>query len=75
LKLEIGGHTDDVGPPDQNVALSQRRAASVAAYMAAKGVDAARLTATGYGEADPLYPNDTDADRARNRRIEFKVLD
>ena len=75
MKVEIGGHTDDVGPPAQNLALSQRRAAAVAAYLAAKGVDGARLTAKGYGEDLPLVANDSDENRGRNRRIEFKVLE
>ncbi|MBI1173614.1 OmpA family protein [bacterium] len=74
MKLEIGGHTDDVGPADQNLALSQRRAAAVAAYMAAKGIDGSRLTAKGYGKDNPLVPNDSEENRGRNRRIEFKVL-
>lgn len=74
MKVEIGGYTDDVGAPDQNLALSQRRAAAVAAYMAAKGVDGTRLTAKGYGEENPVVPNDSEQNRARNRRIEFTVL-
>lgn len=75
MKVEIGGYTDDVGPTDQNLALSQRRAAAVSAYLAAKGVDGARLTAKGYGEDNPTVPNDSDENRGRNRRIEFKVLE
>lgn len=74
MKIEIGGHTDDIGPPADNLTLSQRRAAAVMAYLAAKGVDASRVTAKGYGEDDPLVPNDTDANRSRNRRIAFTVL-
>lgn len=74
MSLEIGGHTDDVGADSPNVALSERRAASVVDYLVGKGIDAARLTPKGYGEAVPLLPNDSDDNRARNRRIEFKVL-
>lgn len=74
MVLEIGGHTDDVGADPANVALSERRAASVVEYLVAKGIDASRLTPKGYGEAVPLVANDTDENRARNRRIEFKVL-
>ncbi len=74
MKIEIGGHTDDVGGDAANLALSQARAASVADYLGAHGVATARLTPKGYGEAEPLVPNDNDADRARNRRIEFKIL-
>ncbi len=75
MSLEIAGHTDDVGSDDANLALSERRAASVVDYLVSKGVDAARLTPKGYGEAVPLVANDTAENRARNRRIEFKVLD
>jgi len=74
MNLEIGGHTDDVGADAPNLALSERRAASVVFYLAAKGIDPARLTPKGYGEAVPLVANDTNDNRARNRRIEFKVL-
>ncbi len=74
LTIEVGGHTDDVGSDAANLALSEKRAASVAAYLSAKGVPAARLTAKGYGETAPLLANDSADHRARNRRIEFKVL-
>lgn len=75
MKIEIGGHTDDVGPDAANLALSEARAASVAAYLAERGVGPDRLTPMGYGEAAPLLPNDSPENRARNRRIEFKILD
>jgi outer membrane protein OmpA-like peptidoglycan-associated protein len=74
MALEIGGHTDDVGSEEANLALSERRAASVVDYLVTKGIDAARLTPRGYGEAVPLLANDSDENRARNRRIEFKVM-
>jgi OOP family OmpA-OmpF porin len=74
IALEIGGHTDDVGSDAANVALSERRAASVIEYLVEKGIDASRLTPKGYGEAVPLLANDSAENRARNRRIEFKVL-
>ncbi|NBZ88809.1 OmpA family protein [Rhodobacteraceae bacterium CYK-10] len=75
MKIEIGGHTDDVGPDAANLALSEARAAAVAAYLAERGAGADRLTPKGYGEAAPLLPNDSAENRARNRRIEFKILD
>ncbi len=75
LRVEIGGHTDDVGPDAANLTLSERRAAAVAAYLAGKGVAADRLVAKGYGETTPLVANNSDENRNRNRRIEFKVLD
>lgn len=74
MNLEIGGHTDDVGADAPNLALSERRAASVVGYLGGKGIDAARLTPRGYGEAVPLLANDSNDNRARNRRIEFKAL-
>lgn len=73
LKLEIGGHTDADGDDAANMALSHARAAAVVAYLADKGVDAARLTATGYGETKPIAANDTPANKQLNRRTELKV--
>lgn len=75
LKIEIGGHTDDVGPDDANLSLSERRAAAVLAYLTGKGVAAERLQAKGYGETMPLVANDSAENRSRNRRIEFKVIE
>ena len=72
LKLEIGGHTDDVGGKDYNQKLSEQRAAAVQAWLIANGVDALRLSSRGYGENQPLVPNDSDTNRARNRRVELK---
>ena len=74
MKLEIGGHTDDAGSDATNQALSEKRADSVIAYLAAKGIPSARMVARGYGEAVPLVPNDSAENMARNRRIEFKVI-
>lgn len=72
LAVEIGGHTDNIGTPTYNQKLSERRAASVKAWLVAHGVAQARLTTHGYGESQPLVPNDTDAHRAKNRRVELK---
>ncbi|MEO8241458.1 MAG: OmpA family protein [bacterium] len=74
MALEIGGHTDSDGSDATNQALSEKRAAAVIAYLVAKGIPSDRLTAHGYGETRPLVANDTAENRARNRRIEFKVL-
>ena len=74
LTLEIGGHTDSRGTDAYNKALSQRRANSVKAYLAAKGVAPERLAAVGYGESKPVADNKTEAGRSENRRVEFQVL-
>jgi OOP family OmpA-OmpF porin len=73
LKVEIGGHTDAQGSDAANQKLSQRRADSVRQYLVDKGIGADRLTAVGYGEAQPIATNDTPAGRAENRRVEFKI--
>ena len=72
-RIEVQGHTDAEGTPERNANLSNRRAKSVADYMIRAGVEAARLTAVGYGETKPIVGNDTKEDRAKNRRIEFEV--
>ncbi len=70
-KVEIGGHTDNVGAEEDNQALSQRRADKVMQYLVREGVAAARLSAVGYGAKKPIASNDTDEGQAQNRRIEF----
>ncbi|UTA66304.1 OmpA family protein [Emticicia sp. 21SJ11W-3] len=74
LMVEISGHTDNIGKDTDNQALSEKRAMAVVAYLTAQGVAATRLKAVGYGEAQPLMPNDTDENRRQNRRIEMKIL-
>jgi OOP family OmpA-OmpF porin len=74
IRMEIQGHTDDVGDDAQNLALSQDRAQSVVNYMVSKGIAADRLVAKGYGETTPEVPNDSEVNRARNRRVEFHVI-
>jgi OmpA-OmpF porin, OOP family len=75
LKVEVGGHTDSIGNPQANVALSQRRAEAVLKYLVSKGVAASRLTARGYGAAEPIADNGTRDGRNKNRRVELKTLD
>lgn len=74
LRIEIGGHTDNRGAEAYNQSLSQQRADAVLSYLAGRDVDASRLTAVGYGEAQPVESNDTSEGRERNRRVELKVL-
>ncbi len=74
LRVEIQGHTDNVGTPEYNLTLSQARAASVAAWLVSHGVAANRLTAKGYGLTMPVADNKTDEGRARNRRVEIADL-
>jgi outer membrane protein OmpA-like peptidoglycan-associated protein len=72
LALEIQGHTDNVGSPTANLTLSQQRADAVKAYLvSAHGIDAARLTAAGFGDTRPVADNATEDGRAKNRRVEL----
>jgi len=72
LKLMIEGHTDNVGTPASNKALSDKRAAAVKAYLTANfGVDGARLASTGLGDTKPAAPNTTNEGRQQNRRVEL----
>lgn len=73
VTVEIGGHTDSIGPGGKNQRLSERRAQSVKAFLAGEGVAAERLTTKGYGESEPVDSNDTPAGRANNRRVAFKA--
>lgn len=74
-KIEVQGHTDNVGKPAKNVDLSQRRASSVLKYLVSQGVDTTRLTAKGYGQDRPIEPNTTEKGRSVNRRVEFVILE
>jgi OmpA-OmpF porin, OOP family len=74
LTLEIRGHTDSRGKRSTNLALSLERAASVKNYLVERGLSADRLTAVGFGPDRPIATNRTESGRARNRRIEFRVL-
>jgi len=73
-RIEIGGHTDNVGKPAANLALSMARAKSVMNYVISKGIDPNRLTAKGYGMTQPIAENTTAAGRAQNRRTEVTIL-
>lgn len=73
LKLGIAGHTCNMGSDAYNMKLSKARAISVFEYLVSKGIEADRLTHTGYGESQPLNDNATIAKRQKNRRVEFQV--
>jgi outer membrane protein OmpA-like peptidoglycan-associated protein/tetratricopeptide (TPR) repeat protein len=74
VNLEISGHTDNSGDKISNQKLSENRAKAVVSYLTAKGIDASRLVAKGYGETQPVMPNTTPENKAKNRRTEMKVL-
>lgn len=74
LRIELGGHTDNVGADAANLTLSDQRAKAVRDYVIAKGVDGTRITAKGYGETKPVATNDSEEGRALNRRTEVTVL-
>jgi outer membrane protein OmpA-like peptidoglycan-associated protein len=75
MTVEIGGHTDAVGTKAYNIFLSRKRAEAVKDYLTKKGIDARRITATGYGKSKPLASNDDEEEgRELNRRVEFTVL-
>lgn len=70
--IMIEGHTDDSGPEEYNMKLSEQRAKAVSAYLVTQGIDEARITSSWYGETQPKYPND-EANRAKNRRVELGI--
>lgn len=71
--IEVQGHTDNVGNEQANIELSDKRANAVRDYLINKGVDPNRLTAKGYGPANPIADNATKEGRAKNRRVEFDI--
>jgi len=74
VKIELGGHTDNVGSAKSNQILSENRAISVYNYLIEKGIDEARLTTKGYGDTKPIADNSTPEGRSENRRTEFKII-
>lgn len=74
INVSVQGYTDSVGTEAYNQKLSQRRAESVTRYLVTGGISAARLTAVGYGESNPVATNETADGRAQNRRVELRVL-
>lgn len=74
LKIEISGHTDNIGSEEDNLILSQGRAEAVVKYLKTEGIKSSRITPKGYGESSPVSTNETEKGKALNRRVEFKIL-
>jgi outer membrane protein OmpA-like peptidoglycan-associated protein len=74
-RIRVEGHTDAVGDPTYNDELSTRRAATVEAWLVSHGVAADRLESAGIGSKQPIDTNETEAGRAKNRRVVFKIID
>lgn len=73
IQIEIQGHTDDLGDDKVNFSLSESRCKSVQTFLISKGVEISRLTVKGFGESKPKFKNDSEVNRAKNRRTEFKI--
>jgi outer membrane protein OmpA-like peptidoglycan-associated protein len=74
VKIQLEGHTDNIGNATDNLKLSENRAKSVVNYLISKGIDSKRLIAKGYGATQPIADNATDEGRAQNRRTELKIV-
>ena len=74
-RVEIAGHTCDLGSDEYNLKLSHARATAVAGWLVEHGIDRGRLEVHGYGNTQPKLPNTSEENRAHNRRIEFRRLD
>jgi outer membrane protein OmpA-like peptidoglycan-associated protein/tetratricopeptide (TPR) repeat protein len=74
LKIQINGHTDNVGKANDNMVLSNNRAQAVVKYLISKGIDPQRLSHKGFGSTQPIADNGTEVGRAQNRRTELKVI-
>jgi outer membrane protein OmpA-like peptidoglycan-associated protein len=72
--ITIEGHTDDTGSDDYNMTLSEKRAVAVKNFLQSKGVAEQRMTVKWYGETQPKYPNENEANRQKNRRVELGVI-
>ncbi|UXX81359.1 OmpA family protein [Reichenbachiella carrageenanivorans] len=75
VKIEIEGHTDNVGSREYNLLLSEARAKAVVDYLVAKGLNEFRLEYKGYGSNQPIVPNNSPQNQALNRRVEFLILE
>jgi outer membrane protein OmpA-like peptidoglycan-associated protein len=73
MQIELSAHTDDLGSEQYNLRLSQKRGEAAKKYLQRQGIEAQRIIAKGYGKNKPLVPNDSDENRAINRRVEFTI--
>jgi outer membrane protein OmpA-like peptidoglycan-associated protein/tetratricopeptide (TPR) repeat protein len=74
MRIQVSGHTDNVGAEANNKLLSENRAKSVVEYLVKSGIDATRLTSKGFGSSQPIMSNDTPEGKAKNRRTEIEIL-
>ncbi|MFZ9661176.1 MAG: OmpA family protein [Chitinophagaceae bacterium] len=74
MSIQINGHTDNIGKATDNMTLSINRATSVISYLVSKGISSSRLQAKGFGQTQPIADNNTEENRAKNRRTELQVL-
>lgn len=75
VKIELSAHTDDLGSDWYNMRLSEKRAKIAAKYLIDNGIKEKMILAKGYGESRPIVPNNSDANRAQNRRVEIKIIE
>ena len=75
ISIGVYGHTDNIGGRDYNVRLSRARAAAVMEYLVKQGIEQGRLQSEGFGPDKPVADNATEEGRAKNRRVEFKVIE
>ena len=73
LKIDIYGHTDNFGDEEYNYKLSEKRALAVYDYLVDKGIDPSRLSCKGFGSDVPIAGNESEDERGKNRRVEFKI--
>jgi outer membrane protein OmpA-like peptidoglycan-associated protein len=74
MKIQLNGHTDDVGSDEDNLLLSENRAKAVYNFLIEKGIAQERLAYRGFGESQPIDTNETDEGRQNNRRTEFEII-
>jgi outer membrane protein OmpA-like peptidoglycan-associated protein len=74
MRIQVSGHTDNVGAEASNKLLSENRAKSVVEFLVKSGIDATRLTSKGFGSSQPIMSNDSPEGKAKNRRTEIEIL-